>query len=60
MKQLAMLKKFLMDRTGATAVEYGLIVAVLSLSVVAGIGGVHNAIEYLFADTNSDLNSAFN
>ena len=55
-----MLKKFLKDQTGATAVEYGMIVAVLSLSVVAGISNVHNAIEYLFSDTNSDLNTAFN
>lgn len=30
--------KFLADRSGATAVEYGLIVGVLSLTIVSGVG----------------------
>ncbi|MCB1418300.1 MAG: Flp family type IVb pilin [Notoacmeibacter sp.] len=54
------IRRFFEDISGATAVEYGLIVAVLSLSVVAGISQVHNAIEFLFSDTTSDLNTAFN
>jgi len=30
--------RFLTDRRGATAVEYGLIVGVLSLAIVSGVG----------------------
>ncbi|ESZ40041.1 MULTISPECIES: Flp family type IVb pilin [unclassified Mesorhizobium] len=54
-----LLRRFLQDETGATAVEYGLIVAVLSLAIVGGIGKVTTAIQFLFSDTNSKLANAF-
>jgi len=44
----AKMKKFLADRRAATVVEYGLIVAVLSLAVVAGISGYGNAMMNMF------------
>ena len=44
----AIISRFLADRNGATAVEYGLIVAVLSLSIVAGVSSTHNALENMF------------
>lgn len=34
---MAMLRRFLQDESAATAVEYGLIVAVLSLTIVAAV-----------------------
>ena len=34
---LAIAKRFIADRSGATAVEYGIILAVLSLVIVSGI-----------------------
>ena len=37
-----MLKRFLKDESAATAVEYGLIVAVLSLTVVGAISNAGN------------------
>ncbi len=52
------LRRFLRDRSAATAVEYGLIVAVLSLVVVGGIGRAANAIEYMWGDNNSRLQQA--
>ncbi|MER9331750.1 Flp family type IVb pilin [Mesorhizobium sp. M0152] len=55
----AVLLRFLKDETGATAVEYGLIVTVLSLAIVAGIGQVFNAITWLFSDNGSRLANAF-
>lgn len=55
----AVLLRFLKDETGATAVEYGLIVAVLSLAIVGGIGQVSNSIIWLFSDNNSRLANAF-
>ncbi|RJT35278.1 Flp family type IVb pilin [Mesorhizobium waimense] len=57
MKKL--LQRFIKDETGATAIEYGLIVTVLSLAIVAGIGQASNAIQWLFSDNNSKLANAF-
>lgn len=54
-----MLKRFLMDRSAATAVEYGLIVAVLSLVVVAGVGTAANSLQFLFGSSDSKLNQAW-
>jgi pilus assembly protein Flp/PilA len=55
----AMMDSFWRNEEGATAVEYGLIVAVLSLVVVGGVGIAADAIRFLFSDTNSDLVQAF-
>jgi len=54
-----LLQRFIKDETGATAIEYGLIVAVLSLAIVTGVGQAANAIQWLFSDTNSKLANAF-
>ena len=51
--------RFLKDESGATAIEYGLIVAVLSLAVVGGVSQVGDKLEFLFGNTNSQLNSAW-
>jgi pilus assembly protein Flp/PilA len=44
----AIFRAFLGDRSGATAVEYGIIVAVLSLAIVAAIGSVHDDMSSMF------------
>lgn len=54
------LRAFSEDTSGAAAVEYGLIATLLSLVVVGGIGLAYDAIEFLFADTNSEINQALN
>ena len=40
-----LVRHFLADTRGATAIEYGLIVAVLSLVIVVGVGGVGDAVQ---------------
>ena len=55
----ALLREFCSDNRGATAIEYGLIVAVLSLAIVGGVSVVANAIQYLFGSTESALIEAF-
>ncbi|MBO6903251.1 MAG: Flp family type IVb pilin [Rhizobiaceae bacterium] len=55
-----MIKRFIEDRGGATAVEYGLIVAVLSLAIVAGVATATNSIEFLFANNTSRLQQSLN
>lgn len=54
-----MIGRFLNDDTAATAVEYGLIVAVLSLAIVGGVGTAANSLLYLWSDNNSKLVQAF-
>ncbi|MBZ9796511.1 Flp family type IVb pilin [Mesorhizobium sp. ES1-4] len=53
------LLRFLKDENGATAVEYGLIVCVLSLTIIGGIGQVFNSLTWLFSDNTSRLANAF-
>ncbi len=55
-----MLLKFLKDETGATAIEYGLIVSVLSLAVIGGFALFADSLEFMFSDTDSKLVGAFN
>lgn len=42
------------DRSGATAIEYGLIIAIISSAVIFGLGGIRdnlNAVFRLISDT---------
>jgi pilus assembly protein Flp/PilA len=55
----AVLLRFLKDENGATVVEYALIVAVLSLTIIGGIGQVFNSLTWLFSDNTSRLANAF-
>jgi pilus assembly protein Flp/PilA len=54
-----LLQQFVRDETGATAIEYGLIVAVLSLTIIGGVGRAADALQWLFSDNNSRLVQAF-
>lgn len=54
-----LLRRFWEDRTGATAIEYGLIVAVLSLAIVGGFSRASNSLLFLWSDNNSRLANAF-
>ena len=49
------IRHFLRSTSGATAIEYGLIVALMTLAIVAGIGAVGGKITYLWSDNNSRL-----
>lgn len=55
----SLFRSFLKDENGATAIEYGLIVTVLSLAIVAGVSNAANAIQWLWSDNNSRLANAF-
>jgi len=59
MSMRAELRKFWRNKDGATAIEYGLIAVVLSLTIIAGVGLAADAIRYLFSDTGSELVKAF-
>jgi pilus assembly protein Flp/PilA len=53
------LQRFLKDETGATAIEYGLIVAILSLAIIGGVGGAAESLTELWNGNNSKLAEAF-
>lgn len=57
---MELIRQFLADRSGATAIEYGLIIAVLSLVIVGGVGRVGNAVSDMFANQDRALQQSFN
>lgn len=50
-----MIRRFLKDEAGATAIEYGLIIALISLAIVAGVGTLSNELKFLWGDNNSEI-----
>ena len=51
----SLVRRFTMSISGATAIEYGLIAALLSLAIVTGVGSAGNALEFLWSNNNSRL-----
>ena len=49
------LKKFWNDESGATAVEYGLIVAGISLAIIATVDGLGSALAGKFTEITTSL-----
>ena len=49
MTRLARLRKFAADQSGATAIEYGLIVALIALVVLTGIQALGGVVQNLHA-----------
>lgn len=47
--------KFLSDESGATAIEYGLIAAGISLAIIAIVNGLGTNIKNKFTDINTSL-----
>jgi pilus assembly protein Flp/PilA len=54
-----MLRRFIEDQSGATAVEYGLIAVLVSLAAIFGISALSGGIQFLFSDNNSRRVEAF-
>lgn len=50
---------FLLDEDGASAMEYAILVSFLALGVVAGATLLGNAIDTMFGNVNSPIQSAF-
>jgi pilus assembly protein Flp/PilA len=48
--------RFAKDESGATAIEYGLIAALIALAIMVGAGAVGNAIGDKFNDIATELN----
>lgn len=48
--------RFVKDESGATAIEYGLIAALIALAILAGAGAVGNALDSKFTSIATELN----
>ena len=49
------LKRFIADESGATAIEYGLIAAGISLAIIAVVNGLGTKLNTKFTSINSSL-----
>jgi len=50
--------RFVKDESGATAIEYGLIAALIALAIMVGAGLVGNALDDKFNEIATGLNNA--
>ncbi|BAB52012.1 MULTISPECIES: Flp family type IVb pilin [Mesorhizobium] len=50
--------RFVKDESGATAIEYGLIAALIALAIITGAGALGNAINSKFTNIGTTLNSS--
>ena len=49
------IKKFWLDKSGATAIEYGLIAAGIALAIIAVVNGLGSNLNTMFSSINSSL-----
>ncbi len=50
--------KFVQDESGATAIEYGLIAAVIGVGIITALTNVKTALNSKFDSISSELNKA--
>jgi pilus assembly protein Flp/PilA len=50
--------RFLKDESGATAIEYGLIAALIAVVLVSSLGAVGTALDGAFTKISDDVTSA--
>jgi pilus assembly protein Flp/PilA len=52
---MSALKAFLRDESGATAIEYGLIAAGISVAIITVVGGLGSKLETTFTSVKDSL-----
>jgi pilus assembly protein Flp/PilA len=52
---MSVFKRFLRDESGATAIEYGLIAAGISLAIISAVNGLGTNLRTRFTSINSSL-----
>jgi pilus assembly protein Flp/PilA len=54
----SLFSRFIQNESGATAIEYGLIAAVIGLGILTGAQGLKDAINTKYATLSTDLAAA--
>lgn len=52
------ISRFMRDESGATAIEYGLIAALIALAIIAGAGALGNAINGKFTTIGTKVSGS--
>jgi pilus assembly protein Flp/PilA len=55
---MTMFSRFLNDESGATAIEYGLIAAIISVGIIAALKQVQGGLKTTFGSVATDLGAA--
>ncbi len=55
---MTIISKLLRDEAGATAIEYGLIAALIAVAAIAAMQGLGGALTTTFNNTSSSMTSA--
>ncbi len=53
---MTILARFVKDESGATAIEYGLIAAIVGVGIVTGLTTLKTGLNGLFSTVNTNLN----
>lgn len=56
--KVGMLKNFLKDESGATAIEYGLIAALISVALIGGARAIGTNLDDKFTKVGTEVNAA--
>ena len=51
----AFVTRFLNDESGATAIEYGLIAAIVGIGIIVGLGALRDGLNNLFNNVKTQL-----
>ena len=51
----SIVKRFANDESGATAIEYGLIAAIVGVGIIVGLGNLKDGLNTLFGDVKTEL-----
>jgi pilus assembly protein Flp/PilA len=49
------IKRFIADESGATAIEYGLIAAIVGVGIITGLGTLKEGLNGLFTKVDTEL-----
>jgi pilus assembly protein Flp/PilA len=50
-----LISRFVEDESGATAIEYGLIAAIVGIGIIVGLGNVKTGLNNLFNNVQTEL-----
>jgi pilus assembly protein Flp/PilA len=57
-QEINMIKAFINDESGATAIEYGLIAGLVAVAIIAAITALGGSLDTLFSNVASTVNTA--